>query len=150
MSTAEFHIIDAHWAALIEPASAIRRAVFIEEQAVPIEEEWDGKDDRAHHFLALRSVDQQAVGTARLLPSGKLTRMAVLAAFRRQGIGSQLLHAVLAYAREHSFPPLFLDAQIGAVSFYQKFGFVPESSTFWDANILHRRMRALSVSQNPL
>ena len=75
---------------------AIRRVVFIEEQGVSLADEVDGRDGEAEHLLAL--LDGQPVGTARMLvagETGKIGRVAVLAAARGQGIGAALIRAAV-------------------------------------------------------
>lgn len=86
------------WALLGEPTSLIRRIVFIDEQQVPQEEEWDGLDTECLHFLA--TLNGEPVGTARLLPDGHIGRVAVLSSARGTGIGYQLMEAAIKAARE--------------------------------------------------
>ncbi|MDZ7804492.1 GNAT family N-acetyltransferase [Thiohalophilus sp.] len=117
---------------------SIRRRVFIEEQQVPEELEWDGLDEPASHLLA--RVDTMPVATARLLPDGHIGRMAVLRAWRQHGIGMALLQRLLELARERALPQVFLNAQLTAMDFYAKAGFHAIGSTFMDAGIPHRRM----------
>jgi predicted GNAT family N-acyltransferase len=117
----------------------IRRRVFIEEQAVPVELEWDGEDDAARHWLAL--LDGQPIGTARMLRNGHIGRMAVLARARGQGIGSALIKAALDQARTDGLREVYLHAQTHALTFYQRQGFTAEGPEFMDAGIPHRTMR---------
>ena len=67
-SRVKFKVHEASWKADSEQLSEIRRVVFIEEQNVSQEEEWDGLDEDSHHWIALQ--DGKAIGTARLLPDG--------------------------------------------------------------------------------
>lgn len=117
----------------------IRRRVFIEEQQVPAELEWDHEDLGAAHFL-LTQEDGQALACARLLASGQIGRMAVLAPYRAQGLGRQLLTFVIDWASQHGYPPLFLHAQNHAITFYETMGFVVEGDEFIDAGIPHHTM----------
>lgn len=117
----------------------IRRCVFIEEQHVPVELEWDDEDLDAAHFL-LTQEDGQALACARLLASGQIGRMAVLAPYRAQGLGRQLLTFVIDWATQHGYPPLFLHAQNHAITFYESMGFVVEGDEFIDAGIPHHTM----------
>lgn len=117
----------------------IRRRVFIEEQQVPAELEWDDEDLGAAHFL-LTQEDGQALACARLLASGQIGRMAVLAPYRAQGLGRQLLTFVIDWASQHGYPPLFLHAQNHAITFYETMGFVVEGDEFIDAGIPHHTM----------
>ena len=117
----------------------IRQLVFIEEQRVPEALEWDGTDDDALHLLALDEAGRP-IGTARLLPSGQIGRMAVLMPWRRRGVGSALLQCLLAETAKGQWPELFLNAQLSALPFYTKHGFSPEGEIFDEAGIPHRRM----------
>lgn len=121
--------------------SEIRRRVFIEEQQVPQELEWDGADENAQHWLAL--LDGEPIGTARMLRDGHIGRMAVLSRARTQGIGSALLQAAINHAVQQQLREIYLHAQIHALPFYQRFGFVAEGPEFQDAGIPHRTMRLL-------
>ena len=116
----------------------IREKVFIQEQGISIEDEWDSLDSDAFHFLAYRA--SQPIGYARLLTQGKLTRVAVLASHRRQGAGAALVQAAIVTARAMDLAELRLDAQLTAVNLYLRQGFKPEGSVFMEANIPHRHM----------
>jgi predicted GNAT family N-acyltransferase len=128
------------WANAQETLKNIRHDVFVLEQQVSAEDEWDGLDETAVHFLAVDELSGQAVGTARFLLSGKITRMAVRLPYRQRGVGSHLLTAVLRNAADCGFQRVYLDAQTSALGFYRKFGFIPEGDVFWDAGIEHIRM----------
>ncbi|TQV73568.1 GNAT family N-acetyltransferase [Exilibacterium tricleocarpae] len=117
----------------------LRTQVFIVEQDVPEEEELDGLDPGAFHFIA-RDAEGKAGGTARLLPSGQVGRMAVLSPYRQCGIGSALLRYIIDWHRDRALPPLFLHAQTHAIPFYQKLGFQARGPEFLDAGIPHREM----------
>ncbi|MDR9436066.1 MAG: GNAT family N-acetyltransferase [Thiohalophilus sp.] len=121
-----------------EAIESIRRHVFIEEQQVPEELEWDGLDEQATHLLAC--VDEMPVATARILPDGHIGRMAVLPDWRQHGIGMALLTRLLILARERALKQVFLNAQLPAMDFYAKAGFNETGSTFMDAGIPHKRM----------
>lgn len=129
----------ATWAADMAALMAIRRAVFIVEQQVPEALEWEAADHSARHWLA--ALDGEVAGTARLLPGGHIGRMAVLAAARGRGLGSALLTAAVAGARADGCLDAFLHAQVHALPFYARHGFVAEGPVFMDAGIPHRTMR---------
>lgn len=139
MSTGSLRIEQGDWRRLGEQASEIRRRVFIEEQAVPQAEEWDGRDDECLHFLAW--LDGRPVGTARLLPDGHIGRVAVLAAGRGRGIGLALMRAAIEAARERGHAHAELAAQTHALAFYRRLGFEAYGGEFLDAGIAHRNMR---------
>ncbi len=122
----------------------IRKTVFIDEQKVPEELEWDEHDISSIHFLA--SVENTDCATARLKSDGQIGRMAVLPGYRHKCIGSQLLTAVLKTASENKMERVFLHAQVQVVGFYQQHGFTAQGDVFMDAGILHRTMwKNLSV-----
>lgn len=128
-----------NWAELGTAASDIRRRVFIEEQQVSQEEEWDGRDDACLHFLAQRG--NTALGTARLLPDGHIGRVAVLQEARGMGVGVALMQAAIAAAQHQGHPAVELTAQTHALAFYERLGFTAFGDIFLDAGIPHRRMR---------
>lgn len=140
MSSHKATVKEASWNDDKATLRAIRTAVFVEEQNVPIELEWDDEDKTAIHLLAL-TADGEAAGTARLLPSGQIGRMAVLEHFRDQHIGEILLNAALQLSIEKGLPPAFLHAQIQVRDFYSKAGFEPEGDIFMEAGIAHVTMR---------
>jgi len=128
----------APWSEDAAALSAVRRRVFIDEQAVPEDLEWDGEDEGARHWLAL--VDDAPVGTVRLRSGGHIGRMAVLREHRQSGIGSQLLCAAIEAARGEGLSDVHLHAQVHALAFYARHGFVAEGEEFMDAGIPHREM----------
>jgi predicted GNAT family N-acyltransferase len=133
------HVLATDWARHGDAMRRVREAVFIEEQGVSREEEWDGLDETARHFIALNEAGQ-ALGTARLLPSGQIGRMAVLARHRRHGIGRRLLDCAVDAAIEKGLERVFLHAQVHAVPFYTQAGFAVEGDEFVEAGIPHRHM----------
>ena len=91
------------------------------------------------HLLALDGFGNP-IGTVRLLPSGQIGRMAVMAHWRKQGVGSALLTKIVAIAQVRACSRIFLHAQAHAVSFYNKFGFTACSDVLEDAGIPHQEM----------
>ncbi|MCB1647149.1 MAG: GNAT family N-acetyltransferase [Pseudomonadales bacterium] len=131
--------------------SRLRRLVFIVEQGVPAEEEWDNRDAESHHWIATDE-QNQTIGTARLLPEGQIGRMAVLQETRGTGVGAALLEAAVNYARELGYPSVFLNAQTHAIGFYERGGFHPVGDEFMEAGIPHLRMEQhfQDAAGNPL
>jgi predicted GNAT family N-acyltransferase len=119
---------------------AVRTAVFVKEQGVALTLELDGHDAVALHLLA-EDAQGRPIGTARLLPDGRIGRMAVLPHWRRRGVGGALLRESLRLATDSPGMCPFLNAQRDAVGFYLRHGFVPEGEEFLEAGIPHRRMR---------
>ncbi|TNC51510.1 GNAT family N-acetyltransferase [Rubellimicrobium rubrum] len=124
---------------------ALRRVVFIEEQAVPEDLEVDGLDPTAIHLLA--TDDGRPVGTARLLVkgnTGKIGRVCVLQEERGRGIGAALIRAAVEELRGLGLARAKLGSQTHAIPFYEGLGFVAEGPVYDDAGIPHRDMtRAL-------
>jgi predicted GNAT family N-acyltransferase len=131
------------WKQLQKDAAAVRIAVFVQEQNIPEELEWDEMDAVSLHAVAY---DEQgvAVGTARLLPDAHIGRMAVIQSARGREIGTRLLQRLIAEAEQRGELEVILNAQQSAISFYERLGFVGEGDLFDDAGTPHRKMR-LSV-----
>lgn len=124
-----------------QPAlKAVRQAVFIDEQQVPVELEWDNLDHDCLHWLAINEQDEP-VGTVRMQRDGHIGRMAVLQAYRHQGIGKSLLEAVIAEAKNKQLLEIYLYAQTQVQDFYSAYGFVAEGEEYMDAGIPHITMR---------
>lgn len=117
----------------------IRRRVFIEEQRVPESLEWDEFDAVSLHLLA-ETESGIAIATGRLLPDGHIGRMAVLPEWRRRGVGYAVLLVLIEAALARGDQSVRLHAQVHALGFYGKAGFVAEGPVFDDAGIPHRTM----------
>ena len=128
----------ANWNTDKDGLVRIRRRVFIEEQHVPENMEWDQYDDSSTHFLV--TLDNNVIATARLKTDGQIGRMAVLAEYRSKGIGSKLLQFVLLTALQQKQKKVYLHAQVSAISFYEKHGFTTCGDIFFEADIPHREM----------
>jgi predicted GNAT family N-acyltransferase len=137
---APFTIRVTIWAEALPLARPVRERVFIDEQRVPQELEWDEWDEASEHAVAL-DVQGNPIGTARLLPDGRIGRMAVLKEWRGKGVGGALLEAMLGRARARSMPSALLHAQTHAAGFYRRFGFSERGEEFLEAGIPHVEMR---------
>ncbi|MBN4080539.1 GNAT family N-acetyltransferase [Beggiatoa alba] len=135
----QYTIKRCFWKTHQQQLSEVRRAVFINEQNVPEDLEWDGFDETAQHVIALNQ-ENKAIGTGRLKKDGHIGRMALLKEYRLQGIGTAILSALLELAKQQNLKKVYLHAQITALSFYEKQGFVCSSDEFMDAGIPHRSM----------
>ena len=118
----------------------IRRRVFIEEQRVPEALEIDEDDAACTHVLAWHA-KRDAVGTARLHPSGRVGRVAVLIEHRGGGVGTLLMTALIVLARRRGMGTLELHSQTQARNFYQRLGFSPRGEQFIEAGIAHIEMQ---------
>ena len=128
------------WDELKDLASPIRLLVFVHEQKVPLEEELDVADADCVHAVAF-DAQGLAIGTGRLLPDGHIGRMSVLMTHRGQGVGGQILLALMRHAQKTGFREVALSAQTHALGFYQLHGFIEEGEEYLDANIPHILMR---------
>lgn len=124
----------------------IRQRVFIDEQKVPPELEWDDTDEIADHYLAVLP-DNTPVGTARLFSSlgetAHIGRMAIMPGFRGRGVGEALLRHLVGEAAV-DYHEIRLSAQEYAIPFYQRSGFHVCSDRYEDAGISHVDMRCLA------
>jgi predicted GNAT family N-acyltransferase len=134
-----FTVRRASWETDREALRAIRLQVFVAEQGVPMDLEWDGLDGQAVHLLA-EDRDGRPIGMARLLASGQIGRMAVLGPWRGRGVGGRLLAEALRIARHRRLPRSWLNAQLSAFDFYRRRGFAPQDEGFMEAGIPHVRM----------
>ncbi len=139
MDISNFRVEPADYRADFEDLRAVREAVFISEQNIPEAIEFDSVDPECFHFIA-RDNFHQVIGTARLSPDHKLGRMAVLKAWRNQGVGKALLNTLIDKARKLGWAKVMLNSQTDAIGFYEKFGFAKEGEVFMEADIPHQAM----------
>ncbi|MFJ9440741.1 GNAT family N-acetyltransferase [Kitasatospora sp. NPDC101235] len=136
----------------LELVRAVRREVFIVEQDVPEELEYDEYDATSVHLLAV-AADGAALGTARLIfgeQARKLTggidgrvllgRLAVVPAARGTGLGAELVRAIEAAGAERGGVEVELHAQVQALGFYERMGYAAQGPVYDDAGIAHRTM----------
>lgn len=136
----EFRVEPADYQADFKDLRAVREPVFVVEQNVPIELEWDDLDPRCHHVIA-RDAQHNPIGTGRLTPERKIGRLAVLREWRGKGVGDALLQALIDQARRFAWPQVSLHAQVDAIGFYKKWGFVEYGEQFDEAGIRHQSMK---------
>jgi len=126
----------------LKKAFAIREKVFVDEQKVPADAEYDAHEDTAHHYLAQYAGVPCGAARWRKTPYGiKLERFAVLPSYRNQAVGSEILKQVLqdikaAYPDEQ----IYLHAQVPAMPFYARQGFAPIGEKFSECDIEHYKM----------
>ncbi|NOT10931.1 MAG: GNAT family N-acetyltransferase [Methylococcaceae bacterium] len=119
---------------------SVREAVFVTEQNISSDIEWDGQDTDAIHVIA-RDTQHRPIGTGRLTPDRHIGRMAVLPPWRQQGVGKALLTALIDRARKQNWTEIKAEAQLCVLGFYEKFGFIREGESFIKAGIAHQAMR---------
>ncbi len=132
------------WEQLGEGAGAVRFKVFVEEQRIPKELEWDEHDATAVHAVA-RNRMGLVIATGRLVPEapglGRIGRMAVHRALRSGGHGAAVLRALEAAAKARGDSAVSLHAQRSAEAFYTRLGYLPHGEPFEEAGIPHIEMR---------
>jgi len=137
-----FSIATVSWRERCEDLLAVRTEVFVREQGVPEEIEVDEWDPKSVHALA-RDGTGTPIGTARLLPVGRIGRVAVIRSWRGRGVGLALMNGLIESATEAGHAELVLHAQTWTTGFYERIGFVAEGPVFDEAGIPHRTMRLL-------
>ena len=140
------HLSITTWVNAKDLVAPIRLQVFVEEQGVPEDMEWDEFDQDAWHAIA--KFNDQVVGTGRLIlqtndhiQMAKIGRMAVLKDHRSQGIGQHILRALIQKGKEKGAQAFILHAQTHAIPFYASEGFEPHGPIFDEAGIPHVEMR---------
>lgn len=134
-----YRVQSGHWDKLEQDAKFIRKQVFIIEQNIPEEEEWDDQDMISDHFVVY---DQdQPIATARLLQNNSVGRVAVLKAYRGQGIGSMIMLEIIRQAHQQDRKFLQLSSQVHAISFYEKLGFSIQGDAYDECGIPHIKMQ---------
>ncbi len=130
-----FKIVSGSWTQLQPFAKPIREFVFIQEQNIPVADEWDAQDAISLHFVVYDQA--QPIATARLLQNHSIGRVAVLKAYRGQGIGKLLMQAMIQQAKLEQRKFLKLSSQVHAVQFYAGLGFTVEGEAYLDCGIPH-------------
>lgn len=136
---AKINIKQVAWQQAEAQLRHVRTIVFIEEQLVTPEFEWDEIDDSAVHLLALH--ENEAIGCLRIIHYGKIGRMAVLKPWRGMGVGKMLLNEAIHICRQHGSKQIVLSAQTHAIHFYQQAGFEITSGEYTDVHIPHVDMQ---------
>ena len=118
---------------------AVRTPVFIDEQLVTPEFEWDNIDATALHLLAL--LNDEPIGCLRIIDYHKVGRMAVLKEWRGLGLGAALLLEAVAVCKNYGSKSIHMSAQTHAIEFYRKAGFKVTSVEYCDVHIPHVDMQ---------
>ena len=148
-ATPAFRVAAVEYERALPDLRHVRESVFVQEQNVPLALEWDEIDPLCRHVLA-RDVQGQPIGTGRLTPQHSIGRMAVLADWRGRGVGDALLLALIDEARRLGWRELSLHAQVSAIGFYARHGFLAYAARFVEAGIEHQSMRRLLDKPNPV
>ncbi|MFH0874869.1 MAG: GNAT family N-acetyltransferase [archaeon] len=119
----------------------IRNSVFVKEQSIPKELEFDEHEEESMHFIAFEG--ETVVGCARLRQIDdniKLERISVLNEFRGKGYGKEIVNFLVKYALKNNPKKIYVNAQHFLFNFYKELGFVPYGTTFFEAGIKHVKM----------
>lgn len=141
-----FTVKPVYWNTSQKDVRLIRTKVFVEEQGVAPELEWDGLDETSYHVLAC-APDGAPIGTGRLLQDGRIGRLAVLPEWRGKGVGRALLELLLVIANKMGNEVVELHAQTQVVGFYRKRGFTRYGKEFIEAGIPHVAMKRKTDDQ---
>jgi predicted GNAT family N-acyltransferase len=132
-------VVDASWDRDEAAIRSVRRHVFVEEQGIPENLEWDGRDAGCCHVLAF-AVPDKVVATGRLLADGRIGRMAVLREWRGRGVGWALLDRLQRCAQDRGLRQVYVHAQLEVAGFYSRAGFQAQGQPFTEADIPHLAM----------
>lgn len=135
----EYGIEEGDWPEIGPQAGPVRERVFVAEQGVPADMEYDEADPVSRHVLA-RGPAGEAIGTGRLLPDGHIGRVAVIPEWRGKGVGTALMSRLIEAALARGLDRLALNAQSAAVGFYRRLGFEETGPEFLEAGIAHVTM----------
>ena len=127
---------NAHAAAI----RAVRTAVFVKEQAIPREDEFDEHDPACLHAIAFDAETAVATGRINFSQAGRLGRIAVLPSHRRLGLGTTLIKALEAVAKKENLKRIWFHAQVQAVPFYNSLGYQTVGAEFVEDSIMHVKM----------
>jgi len=131
---------DADFTADFASIRRVRETVFIDEQRVPRELEFDDRDAHCRHVLVFDGDTPVGTGRLDLDYGGKVGRVAVIATHRRHGVGTLIMERLHEIARARKHERLWCHAQLTAVPFYERLGYVQSGPTFVEAGIDHVRM----------
>ncbi|MBP1646364.1 MAG: family acetyltransferase [Bacteroidetes bacterium] len=126
---------------LMNEAKQIRVKVFVQEQNVPFEEDWD--EEYSENYLILND-EEQVIGTMRWRDLGekiKLERVAVLEKYRNNGYGEKLVREVIKDIKSKTNKQITLHSQLKAIPLYERIGFRQYGELFYEADIPHYAMK---------
>jgi len=132
-------VLTSDWNSSKDQLTFVRKQVFIIEQGIAPEDEWDDQDEDAVHFVSFGTT-AVPTGTCRLTENGQISRLAVLPAYRHQGYGEMLINRAIKVAREMGIRCVFLHAQVDVQTFYEKQRFKTDGKIFLEAGKMHIRM----------
>ena len=124
----------------------VRHSVFVKEQGVPNEEEFDDDDRECVHVIVMD--ERRPVGTGRLGRDGRIGRIAVLSQARGKGVGKAIMLALEQHAKECGLGRLWAHAQVQAIGFYERLGYRVGGDEFMEAGIPHKLIQKSIQQKN--
>ena len=118
----------------------VREKVFVCERRIPKRIEFDKKDLSAYHMLVCDDDTQEPIATGRLLPSGEISRIAVIMSFRQQRIDRFILEGLFKIARELHLNEVYIDSPLDAVKYFEAKRFHSINSVFMEAGLAKQKM----------
>ncbi|WFP51558.1 GNAT family N-acetyltransferase [Methylomonas sp. EFPC3] len=149
MNIPSFYLEPANYAADFPDLHYLRTEVFVVEQGIAPEIEFDDLDRDCRHLIA-RDAARRPIGCGRLSPTGRIGRMAVLPAWRRQKVGESLLRGLIELAGNLGLSEVTAHAQIAALGFYRRYGFQTVGAEFLEAGIPHTAIRLTIAAPAPM
>ncbi|MFK7766509.1 MAG: GNAT family N-acetyltransferase [Mariniblastus sp.] len=125
----------------VEAIRNVRIEVFVNEQQIPYELEFDDQDETCTHAVVFDDENAVATGRLNMGQDGRIGRIAVLKSHRRRGLGSEIMRALELEAIKLNAKQIWFHAQVRAVEFYQSLGYTTEGTEFPEDGIPHVVMR---------
>jgi predicted GNAT family N-acyltransferase len=141
-----FSVCRVQWDLAAPLLRNIREKVFICEWRIPKKIEFDRKDRQAYHMLICDDLSQEAVATGRMLPSGEISRIAVLMSHRKKSLDKIILQGLLKIAQDIELDEVFISSPLDYVSYFRNLGFYSIGAVFMEAGLPRQRM-ACSVNK---
>ncbi len=118
----------------------VREKVFVCEWRIPKRIEFDHKDSRAFHILVCDDTSQEPIGTGRILPTGEISRIAVLPQYRHDPVDKVILSGLIRIAKELELCEVFIYSPLASVNYFTQHNFCSVGGVFMEAGIPRQRM----------
>lgn len=135
-----FSVSRVQWEQAAPLLRNVREKVFICEWRIPRKIEFDRNDRTAYHMLVCDDVTQEPIATGRILPSGEISRIAVLMSYRSQNVDKVVLQGLFKIAKELELSEVFIYSPLDAVSYFRKHNFYTVGAVFMEAGMPRQRM----------
>jgi len=140
-----FSVCLVQWEQAAPLLKKVREKVFICERRIPKGIEFDKKDINAYHMLVCDDNTQEPIATGRLLPSGEISRIAVVMGFRQQSVDRYILEGLFKIARELHLSEVYINSPLDSVNYFEAKNFHSINSVFMEAGMAKQKM-ACSIS----